>query len=36
MELSAEDVLRINVMLAGPVKAIRIDESTHDPVRALR
>ena len=28
MELSAEDVLRINVLLAGPIKAIRIDEST--------
>lgn len=28
MELSAEDVLRINVLLAGPVKAIRIDESS--------
>ncbi len=28
MELSAEDVLRINVLLAGPVKAVRIDESS--------
>jgi hypothetical protein len=28
MELSAEDTLRINVLLAGPVKAVRIDESS--------
>jgi hypothetical protein len=28
MELSAEDVLRINVLLAGHLKAVRIDEST--------
>jgi hypothetical protein len=28
MELSSEDVLRINVLLASPVKAVRIDESS--------
>jgi hypothetical protein len=28
MELSAEDTLRINVLLAGSVKAVRIDESS--------
>jgi hypothetical protein len=27
MDLSSEDALRINVLLAGPVKAVRIDES---------
>jgi len=28
MELSSEDALRINVLLASPVKAVRIDESS--------
>jgi len=28
MELSAEDALRINVLLASPIKAVRIDESS--------
>jgi hypothetical protein len=28
MELSSEDALRINVLLAGPVEAVRIDESS--------
>jgi hypothetical protein len=28
MDLSSEDALRINVLLAGPVKAVRIDESS--------
>jgi hypothetical protein len=28
MELSAEDALRLNVLLAGPVEAVRIDESS--------
>jgi hypothetical protein len=28
MDLSAEDALRINVLLAGPIEAVRIDESS--------
>ena len=28
MELSAEDALRINVLLAGQLEAVRIDESS--------